>query len=96
MNYRHAYHAGNFADCFKHALLVALLDTFGRKPAPYFVVDTHAGAGQYDLEAAEAQRVPWDDGGKRGMTTGDGKGCAVEGIPPTVQSIIRVWNRGVV
>ena len=57
MNYRHAYHAGNFADCFKHALLVALLDTFGRKPAPYFVVDTHAGAGQYDLEAAEAQRT---------------------------------------
>src|ERR1700742_613444 len=56
MNYRHAYHAGNFADCFKHALLIALLDSFARKPAPYFVLDTHAGAGRYDLEAEEARR----------------------------------------
>jgi 23S rRNA (adenine2030-N6)-methyltransferase len=55
MNYRHAYHAGNFADCFKHALLVALLDSFARKPSPYFVLDTHAGAGWYDLNA-EASR----------------------------------------
>jgi 23S rRNA (adenine2030-N6)-methyltransferase len=57
MNYRHAYHAGNFADCFKHALLMALLDQFERKPAPYFVLDTHAGAGRYDLEAEAAQRT---------------------------------------
>ena len=57
MNYRHAYHAGNFADCFKHALLIALLDTFARKAAPYFVLDTHAGAGRYDLEAEAATRT---------------------------------------
>jgi 23S rRNA (adenine2030-N6)-methyltransferase len=57
MNYRHAYHAGNFADCFKHAQLVALLDSFARKPAPYFVLDTHAGAGRYDLEAEAARRT---------------------------------------
>jgi 23S rRNA (adenine2030-N6)-methyltransferase len=57
MNYRHAYHAGNFADCFKHALLVALLDSLGRKPTPYFVLDTHAGAGGYDLEAEAARRT---------------------------------------
>ncbi len=57
MNYRHAYHAGNFADCFKHALLVALLDSFARKPAPYFVLDTHAGAGRYDLDAEAARRT---------------------------------------
>jgi 23S rRNA (adenine2030-N6)-methyltransferase len=57
MNYRHAYHAGNFADCFKHALLVALLDSFARKPAPYLVLDTHAGAGRYDLEADAALRT---------------------------------------
>jgi len=57
MNYRHAYHAGNFADCFKHAVLVALLDVFARKPAPYFVLDTHAGAGRYDLEAQPARRT---------------------------------------
>jgi 23S rRNA (adenine2030-N6)-methyltransferase len=57
MNYRHTYHAGNFADCFKHALLVALLDSFARKPAPYFVLDTHAGAGRYDLEAEASRRT---------------------------------------
>ena len=51
MNYRHAYHAGNFADCFKHALLIGLLDSFARKPSPCFVLDTHAGAGWYDLDA---------------------------------------------
>src|ERR1700761_7611421 len=57
MNYRHAYHAGNFADCFKHALLVALLDLLARKPAAYFVFDTHAGAGHYDLDAEAARRT---------------------------------------
>lgn len=57
MNYRHAYHAGNFADCFKHALLVALLDSLARKPTPFFVLDTHAGAGGYNLEAEMARRT---------------------------------------
>jgi 23S rRNA (adenine2030-N6)-methyltransferase len=57
MNYRHAYHAGNFADCFKHALLVALVDSFARKSTPYFVLDTHAGAGWYDLGGGAAQRT---------------------------------------
>nr|WP_294511753.1 23S rRNA (adenine(2030)-N(6))-methyltransferase RlmJ [uncultured Rhodopila sp.] len=65
MNYRHAYHAGNFADCFKHALLVALVDSFARKPAPYFVLDTHAGAGRYDLTADPAQRTGEADWGIR-------------------------------
>jgi 23S rRNA (adenine2030-N6)-methyltransferase len=65
MNYRHAYHAGNFADCFKHALLVALLDSFGRKPAPYFVLDTHAGAGRYDLDAETSRRTAEADTGIR-------------------------------
>lgn len=57
MNYRHAFHAGNFADCMKHALLLALLRALQRKPAPLFVLDTHAGAGRYDLAAAPAQRT---------------------------------------
>jgi 23S rRNA (adenine2030-N6)-methyltransferase len=63
MNYRHAYHAGNFADCFKHALLISLMDSFARKPAPYFVLDTHAGAGWYDLDAAAARRTAEADSG---------------------------------
>ncbi len=53
MNYRHAFHAGNFADCVKHALLVWLVRALQRKPAPVFALDTHAGAGLYDLGSSE-------------------------------------------
>src|SRR4051794_26934444 len=63
MNYRHAFHAGNFADCFKHALLVALLDSLARKPAPFCVMDTHAGSGRYDLCADAARRTEEAQGG---------------------------------
>ena len=57
MNYRHAFHAGNFADCMKHALLVWLLDALARKPRPFFVLDTHAGPGGADLAAGPATRT---------------------------------------
>jgi 23S rRNA (adenine2030-N6)-methyltransferase len=57
MNYRHAYHAGNHADVLKHVVLLALIDALARKPAPFFVLDTHAGRGQYDLEAEEAGKT---------------------------------------
>ncbi len=57
MNYRHAFHAGNFGDCVKHALLVRLLRALMRKPAPLFVLDTHAGAGRYELTAGPAERT---------------------------------------
>lgn len=57
MNYRHAYHAGNFADVFKHAALVALLETFKSKPAPLCYFDTHAGRGSYDLGGEEALKT---------------------------------------
>ena len=57
MNYRHAFHAGNFADCMKHALLVWLLQALARKDKPVFVLDTHAGAGHYDLNADPARRT---------------------------------------
>ena len=57
MNYRHAFHAGNFADCVKHAILVWLLRALQRKPAAVFVLDTHAGAGGYDLSADPSQRT---------------------------------------
>ena len=63
MNYRHAFHAGNFADCMKHALLVWFVQALARKPAPFFVLDTHAGAGRYDLSAGPSQRTgEWRDG----------------------------------
>ncbi|WP_459614192.1 23S rRNA (adenine(2030)-N(6))-methyltransferase RlmJ [Bordetella sp. 2513F-2] len=50
-SYRHAFHAGNHADVLKHAILVHVLDYFNRKEAPYWVVDTHAGAGLYRLQS---------------------------------------------
>ena len=63
MNYRHAYHAGNFADCMKHALLLWMIDALQRKPAPFFVLDTHAGLGRYDLITGDASRTgEWRDG----------------------------------
>ncbi|MFC0408983.1 23S rRNA (adenine(2030)-N(6))-methyltransferase RlmJ [Roseomonas elaeocarpi] len=63
MNYRHAFHAGNFADCVKHALLHHILVALARKPAPFRVLDTHAGIGRYDLRAAEAERTgEWQNG----------------------------------
>ncbi len=63
MNYRHGFHAGNFADVFKHALLARLLLYLTRKDAPFRVVDTHAGEGAYDLAAEEAERTSeWREG----------------------------------
>jgi 23S rRNA (adenine2030-N6)-methyltransferase len=70
MNYRHAFHAGSFADCMKHALLVWLIDALQAKPAPIFVLDTHAGAGRYDLESGPAQRTgEWRHGIDRLLDT---------------------------
>ena len=57
MNYRHAFHAGNFADVLKHAVLARILDYLGRKDAGYRVIDSHAGIGLYDLAADEADYV---------------------------------------
>jgi 23S rRNA (adenine2030-N6)-methyltransferase len=57
MNYRHAFHAGNFADCMKHALLLVLLRSMQAKPAGVFVLDTHAGVGRYDLTTGPAERT---------------------------------------
>jgi 23S rRNA (adenine2030-N6)-methyltransferase len=63
MNYRHAYHAGNFADVFKHAILCRVLLHLQGKPAPFRVIDTHAGAGVYNLTAVEAGKTgEWRNG----------------------------------
>jgi len=73
MNYRHAFHAGNFADCAKHALIHAIVAALGRKPAPFRVLDTHAGIGLYDLRSSEARRTgEWRDGIGRLETVEDG------------------------
>ena len=56
MNYRHAFHAGGFADVIKHIVLTRILLHLQEKPAAFRVIDTHAGAGLYDLEGSEARR----------------------------------------
>ena len=56
MNYRHAFHAGGFADVIKHIVLVRILLYLQDKPAAFRVIDTHAGAGRYDLESEQARR----------------------------------------
>src|SRR5690606_24139454 len=63
MNYRHAFHAGNHADVFKHIVLSRLLALLGRKDAPYAYLDSHAGIGLYDLLGGEASRTgEWLEG----------------------------------
>jgi 23S rRNA (adenine2030-N6)-methyltransferase len=57
MNYRHAFHAGNFADVIKHIVLVRILIYLQDKPTAFRVIDTHAGAGIYDLTGEQAQRT---------------------------------------
>jgi 23S rRNA (adenine2030-N6)-methyltransferase len=54
VNYRHIYHAGNFADALKHAVLVALIEQLKHKQTPLCYLDSHAGAGLYDAQAPEA------------------------------------------
>jgi 23S rRNA (adenine2030-N6)-methyltransferase len=56
MNYRHAFHAGNFADVLKHVVLIMLVEHQKRKDTPFFYLDTHAGGGTYDLSLGESQR----------------------------------------
>ena len=63
MNYRHGFHAGNFADVHKHAVFARILAHLGEKPAAFRVLDTHAGSGRYDLDGPEASRTgEWRDG----------------------------------
>lgn len=63
MNYRHIYHAGNFADVLKHAVLARLIVYMQQKDKAFRILDTHAGIGLYDLSSEEAQKTgEWRDG----------------------------------
>ncbi|MFA5901217.1 MAG: 23S rRNA (adenine(2030)-N(6))-methyltransferase RlmJ, partial [Hyphomicrobium sp.] len=63
MNYRHAYHAGNFADVVKHAVLALFIEHMKLKPAAFRIVDTHAGIGAYDLDSEQSQKTwEWREG----------------------------------
>jgi 23S rRNA (adenine2030-N6)-methyltransferase len=88
--YRHLFHAGNFADVFKHALLVRLLIALGKKDKPYCYLDTHAGTGRYDLTHAWAQKA-------REYESGIGLLWERKGIPPALApytQIVKTENPG--
>lgn len=89
MNYRHAYHAGNFADVVKHAVLALILERLKAKDTPFCVIDTHAGIGRYDLLAEPAQK------------TGEYREGIVKAMAPPITpemepylAVIRAMNRG--
>jgi 23S rRNA (adenine2030-N6)-methyltransferase len=72
MNYRHAFHAGNHADVFKHVVLLLCLERLKTKPAPFCVLDTHGGPGLYDLTGEAAARSPeWQGGILKLWRSGD-------------------------
>src|SRR5262245_7570753 len=71
MNYRHAYHAGNFADVLKHTVLALVIEHLKLKPTPFRVIDTHAGSGLYALDSGEAAKTAeWEGGIGRIMGAG--------------------------
>jgi 23S rRNA (adenine2030-N6)-methyltransferase len=82
MNYRHAFHAGNHADVLKHVVLLAMIDALKRKDAPFFVLDTHAGRGQYLLQGEHSDK------------TGEARGgifrlFVLHGLPAIVQNYLK-------
>lgn len=71
LSYRHIFHAGNHADVLKHSTLVMLLDHFNKKDKPYTLIDTHAGAGRYDLSDERARKTDEAGNGIRKLLGAD-------------------------
>lgn len=72
MNYRHAYHAGNFADVVKHAILALIVEHLKQKDGGFLYLDTHAGIGAYDLASEQAEKTgEWKQGIGRAMAQAD-------------------------
>jgi 23S rRNA (adenine2030-N6)-methyltransferase len=91
LSYRHAFHAGNHADVLKHLILVQLLRYLAQKDKPFWVIDTHAGAGAYALDSAHAQKLAeYRDGIGRLWSRND--------LPPAVDdyvALVRSYNGNV-
>lgn len=84
MNYRHAFHAGNFADILKHVVLSLCFEHLKKKPQAFRYIDSHSGIGIYDLTGDEAQRSPeWRDGIARLL--------AEKTIPKGPKGVLRVY-----
>ena len=80
MNYRHAFHAGNFADCFKHLVLLELLRSLTEKETPLSFFETHAGRGRYALDTIENERAEWHGG--------IAKLVNIPGLPPEIHRYV--------
>jgi 23S rRNA (adenine2030-N6)-methyltransferase len=91
VNYRHAFHAGNFADLVKHAALLALLRRLLADPAPLTVVDTHAGAGLYDLSDETQARSKEADAGIRRLMGAD---AVPTPLAPLAEAVRRINRAG--
>lgn len=93
MNYRHAYHAGNFADVLKHAVLSLVLTYMAKKDAPFRVIDTHAGIGMYDLTGEAAEKTgEWRGGigrllGEQGSGVAPLPGAAAALLAPYLEAV---------
>ena len=82
LSYRHMYHAGNFADVFKHALLTRLVIALAAKDKPFLYLDTHAGIGRYDLRHSWAQKA-------REYENGIARVWKAKDAPPEIQPYLR-------
>jgi len=91
MNYQHAFHAGNFADVHKHVVLTRILLYLRQKPAAFRVIDSHAGAGRYDLFGAEPTRSgEWREGIARlwrAWGHGEGRGGGWPLVAPYLEAV---------
>ncbi len=81
LSYRHSFHAGNHADVLKHLVLVQLIDYLKQKDKPFWVVDTHAGAGLYPLDAGHATKLAEHEGGISRLWSRDD-------LPPAVAAYV--------
>jgi 23S rRNA (adenine2030-N6)-methyltransferase len=81
LSYRHAFHAGNHADVLKHLILLQIAEYMGEKPAPFWIIDTHAGAGRYALESAHASKLAE-------YKDGIGRLWEAKGLPPAAKDYV--------
>lgn len=93
MNYRHAFHAGNFADVLKHAVLAQCLAHLKKKAKPFRYIDTHAGVGAYDLTSSEAHRNPEWQGGIARVLAAPRPPEVEEALAPLLD-VVRAMNPG--
>jgi 23S rRNA (adenine2030-N6)-methyltransferase len=91
MNYRHLFHAGNFADAFKHIVLVALTQSFFKKETPFCYLDTHAGIGQYDLLSDAAQKCKEYENGIEKILMADNAPALVQDYLSCIQKPLRLY-----